>query len=87
MKEIKLRDAHEEFKNFLKEKKHSNSTVVAYGKDIDQLISFLEELQKNHIHEVTKDDLEAFLASMGKKAILLNLFPEKSIRPEPFTDS
>ncbi|MCL4354247.1 tyrosine-type recombinase/integrase [Patescibacteria group bacterium] len=67
MKEIKLRDAHEEFKNFLKDKKHSNSTVVAYGKDIDQLISFLEELQKNHIHEVTKDDLEAFLASMGKK--------------------
>lgn len=67
MKQVKLRDAHEEFKNFLKEKKHSNSTVVAYGKDIDQLISFLEELQKNHIHEVTKDDLEAFLASMGKK--------------------
>ncbi len=67
MKQIKLRDAHEEFKKFLKEKKHSNSTIVAYGKDIDQLISFLEELEKNHIHEVTKDDLEAFLATMGKK--------------------
>lgn len=67
MKTVKLRDAHEEFKNFLKTKKHSASTVVAYGKDIDQLISFLEELKKNHIHEVSKEDIEAFLASMSGK--------------------
>lgn len=66
MNPIKLRDAHEQFKNFLKEKKHSASTIVAYGKDIEQLVSFLEELQKNNIHEVTKEDLEAFLAKMSK---------------------
>lgn len=67
MKPIQLRDAHQEFTKFLKNKNHSNSTVVAYGKDIDQLVSFLEELQKNQIHEVTKEDIEAFLAKMGKK--------------------
>jgi site-specific recombinase XerD len=67
MKPILLRDAHEEFKRFLKDKKHSNSTVVAYGKDIDQLISFLEELKKNNIHEVTQGDIEAFLARMSDK--------------------
>jgi site-specific recombinase XerD len=67
MKPIKLRDAHEEFKKFLTEKKHSNSTVVAYGKDIDQLISFFEELKKNQIHEVTQGDIEAFLARMSSK--------------------
>ncbi|OGH09800.1 MAG: hypothetical protein A2152_00885 [Candidatus Levybacteria bacterium RBG_16_35_6] len=67
MKPIKLRDAHEQFKSFLKENKHSNSTVVAYGKDIDQLISFLEELKKNHIHEVTQGDIEAFLAKLSNK--------------------
>ena len=66
MKTIKLRDAHQEFKNFLKNKKHSNSTIVAYGKDIEQLISFLEEVAKNQIHEVTKEDIEAFLAKMQK---------------------
>ncbi|MFH1186596.1 MAG: tyrosine-type recombinase/integrase [Candidatus Levyibacteriota bacterium] len=66
MKPIKLRDAHQEFTKFLKDKNHSNSTVVAYGKDIDQLISFLEELEKNHIHEVSKENIEAFLAKMGK---------------------
>ncbi len=67
MKDVKLRDAHQEFKNFLKNKKHSNSTIVAYGKDIEQLVSFLEELSKNQIHEVTKEDIEAFLAKMQKE--------------------
>jgi site-specific recombinase XerD len=64
MKQIPLRDAHEEFKNFLKQNKKSSSTVVAYGKDIDQLVSFLSDLQRNHVHEVGKDDLEAFLAKL-----------------------
>lgn len=64
MKPIKLRDAHEEFKNFLKQNKKSASTVVAYGKDVDQLLTFLEDLERNHIHEVSKDDIEAFLAKL-----------------------
>src|SRR3989344_2129166 len=64
MKPIALRDAHEEFKNYLKTNQKSNSTVIAYGKDIEQLVSFLNELQRNHIHEVSKDDLDAFLAKL-----------------------
>lgn len=67
MKPIKLRDAHEEFKNFLRQNQKSNSTVVAYGKDIDQLVSFLEELQKNQAHEVSKEDIEAFLAKLSNE--------------------
>lgn len=64
---MKLRDAHKQFTDYLKEKKSSSSTIVAYGKDIDQLVSFLEELKKNHIHEVTKEDIEAFLATLQKQ--------------------
>jgi len=67
MKQIGLRDAHEEFKKYLQDKKHSQSTVVAYGKDIDQLVSFLNELSKNQVHEVTKEDIEGFLAKMSKE--------------------
>lgn len=67
MKPIKLRDAHEQFKSFLKENKKSTSTVVAYGKDIDQLIVFLEELKKNQAHEVAKEDIEAFLAKLTQE--------------------
>ncbi len=70
MKSINLRDAHEQFKNYLKSNKHSNATIVAYGKDINQLIAFLEELKKNNVHDVTKEDIQAFMAKMGKNGYL-----------------
>jgi len=66
MKTIDIKDAHQQFKKYLSENKRSASTIVAYGKDIEQLVSFLQELSKNHIHEVTKGDLESFLAKMTK---------------------
>ena len=63
----KVTEAGAEFKNFLREKGHSNSTIVAYGKDIEQLASFLAELKKHHVHEVTKEDIEAFLGKLSKE--------------------
>ena len=66
MQQVPLRDAHDQFKNFLKENNRSTSTIVAYGKDVDQLVSFLNDLSKNHIHEITKDDIQAFLAKLSK---------------------
>ncbi len=66
MQPVKLNDAHALFKHYLKEKKHSNATILAYGKDIEQLTSFLDELSKIHIHEVQKEDIEAFLAKLAK---------------------
>jgi len=67
MKIIKIRDAHKEFLDFLKSKKHSSATVLAYGKDIDQLSSFLEELEKEQIHDVAKEDIQAFLGKLSEK--------------------
>lgn len=67
MEPVKIRDAHKAFTDYLKGKKHSNATILAYGKDIDQLATFLEELDKHHIHEVDKGDIEAFLAKMSTK--------------------
>src|SRR5205085_852540 len=60
-------DASSQFRNFLKEKGHSTSTIVAYGKDIDQLVDFLKDFQKGEISEVSQVDLEAFLAKMQKE--------------------
>lgn len=67
MKTVKVRDAHQQFLDFLKSKKHSSATILAYGKDIDQLTSFLEELEKQNIHEVSKDDIQAFLGKLSEK--------------------
>jgi integrase/recombinase XerD len=66
MKAIEIKDAHQEFKKYLSTNKRSASTIVAYSKDIEQLVSFLKELSKNHIHEATKEDLESFLNKMTK---------------------
>src|SRR6185369_8331185 len=67
MKIIKTRDAHKEFIDFLKSKKHSSATVLAYGKDIDQLTSFLEELDKQNVHDVSKEDIQEFLGKLSER--------------------
>src|SRR3972149_6056447 len=66
MKAINIQDAHQAFKKYLSENKRSASTIVAYGKDIEQLVNFLKELSKSYVHEATKEDLESFLAKMTK---------------------
>jgi site-specific recombinase XerD len=66
MKAIDIKDAHLEFKKYLSENKRSASTIVAYSKDIEQLVNFLKELSKELIHDVTREDLESFLAKMAK---------------------
>src|SRR6266481_3386275 len=65
MKTIRLEDANAEFKNYLKGNQSSTATIVAYGKDVEQLVDFLNELQRNHVHEVTKEDIDSFLAKMA----------------------
>lgn len=62
----KLREAHKDFIDHLKGKKRASATVLAYGKDIEQLVSFLEELQKLHVHEVGAEDIKSFLAKLEK---------------------
>ncbi|MBI4097361.1 MAG: tyrosine-type recombinase/integrase [Candidatus Levybacteria bacterium] len=64
MKTVNIRDAHKAFTDYLKGKNHSSATILAYGKDIEQLASFLGELEKHNIHEVSSADLQAFLAKM-----------------------
>ena len=62
----KLSEAHKEFIDNLKGKKRASATVLAYGKDIEQLVQFLEDLQKANVHEVSPEDIRSFLAKMEK---------------------
>ncbi len=65
--ELRLRDAHGKFQDFLKSKNRATATILAYGKDIEQLIEFLEDLQKNNIHEVGGTDIQAFLTKLKEE--------------------
>ena len=62
----KLQDAHREFIDHLKSKKRTSATILAYGKDIEQLIAHLEKQQKAHVHEVTAEDIRNFLMGLEK---------------------
>lgn len=64
---VKIRDAHAKFQNFLEGKKRASATILAYGKDIDQLINFLQVLKKENIHEIGSEDIQAFLTSLQDK--------------------
>ncbi len=63
----KLEQAHQEFIDHLKKRGRASATVLAYGKDIEQLITFLKDLQKAHVTDVTREDLEAFMAKLRKE--------------------
>lgn len=62
-----LHDAHKQFIDHLRSKKRASATVLAYGKDIEQLIEFLSELKKANVEEVNSPDIQAFLAKLKGK--------------------
>ncbi len=58
---LELKKAHQEFVKHLQSLNRSTSTVLAYGKDIDQLIEFvLEQHQVSQADQVEPDHLNAF---------------------------
>ncbi|OGD83290.1 hypothetical protein A3J17_02975 [Candidatus Curtissbacteria bacterium RIFCSPLOWO2_02_FULL_40_11] len=70
-----LNEAHTEFVDHLKGKKRASATVLAYGKDIEQLVKFLvDDLKKAQVHEVKTEDLRTFLSNLEKSG-----YTQKSI--------
>ena len=63
----KIHDAHKKFIAHLTGEGRSSATVLAYGKDIEQLKDFLNDLKKSHVHEASTKDLQAFMAKLQKE--------------------
>lgn len=64
---IEIHEAHGKFIDHLKNQGHSSATVLAYGKDIDQLKEFLSKLNKTKVQEIETKDLKAFMAKLSKE--------------------
>lgn len=64
---ISLSDAHQKFLDFLKSHKRASATIVAYGKDIAQLVDFLAAKAVRQVDEVKKQDLEDFLNKLTRE--------------------
>ena len=64
---INLKNAHTDFIKHLKDKGRANATILAYGKDIEQLIDYLAEKGKSKADEVKTEDINAFMKKLAKE--------------------
>lgn len=62
---IDLKTAHTQFTEYLASRRRARATIVAYGKDIEQVTTFLANMGKKTMTEVTRDELEAFLKKLA----------------------
>lgn len=60
-----LKATNEQFVEYLTSRRRARATVVAYKKDIDQLLSFFTTMGKKAIAEVTYDEITAFLKKLA----------------------
>ena len=63
---ITLSDAYQQFIGHLQGKSRASATVLAYGKDIAQLVDYLKTLNKTEPAQVMTEDLQAFMDSLAK---------------------
>ncbi|MFC1647326.1 tyrosine-type recombinase/integrase [Patescibacteria group bacterium] len=60
-----LKTAHTQFVEHLGSRRRAKATIIAYKKDIDQLLEFLASMEKKTIETVTHDELMAFLKKLN----------------------
>jgi site-specific recombinase XerD len=79
-----LREAHQQFVDDLKQNHRSPSTILAYGKDIEQLVDFLESEKKQQPYEVAKEDLQAFMTRLGQNGYTAKSISRKTNSTKTF---
>jgi len=62
-----LTDLHQEFIDSLQKSGKAHATILAYGKDIEQLVEFLAKKNKLYAAEVTTEDIEEFKELLNKQ--------------------
>lgn len=62
---LDLQSAHKQFVQYLESRRRAHATIVAYSKDIEQLMQFLGNTGKKDMTTITKEELEAFLKKLA----------------------
>lgn len=62
-----LLDTKGQFIDFLKDKKRSTATILAYGKDIDQLITYLDKQEVKNPADIKAESLQSFMDKLAKE--------------------
>lgn len=81
---ISLKDAHQQFVGHLRGKSRASATILAYGKDIDQLVVALNTAGKENVEDVTTADLQAFMDSLLKEGYTAKSISRKTNSTKTF---
>lgn len=81
---ISLKDAHQQFVGHLKGKSRASATILAYGKDIDQLVSHLNSLSRENAQDVITEDLSSFMAKLFKEGYTAKSISRKTNSTKTF---
>lgn len=79
-----LKDAHQQFIGHLKQRSRASATILAYSKDIDQLLSHLQSLGKLEVHEASSDDLKSFMDKLSKEGYTAKSISRKTNSTKTF---
>ena len=61
---LTLSESHKQFIQHLKDKGRAHATILAYGKDIEQLIEFAKGKEVERLSQISHDTIEAFKAML-----------------------
>ncbi len=81
---VNLTDAHQQFVGHLKGKSRASATILAYGKDIEQLVEFFKGLSKESPEEVTVEDLQSFMEKLNKEGYTAKSISRKTNSTKTF---
>lgn len=81
---VSLKDAHQQFIGHLKGKSRSSATILAYGKDIEQLVTYLEGLGKTDSIQASLEDLQSFMEGLAKESYTAKSISRKTNSTKTF---
>jgi len=63
---LNLTDSSQKFVDYLKKSDRASATILAYGKDIEQLVKFVQKRGRKTVNEIKKEDIKGFLSQLKK---------------------
>ncbi len=81
---VNLRDVHQQFIGHLKGRGRASATILAYGKDIEQLVSYLIELGKADPTTIKTEDLQAFMDKLAREGYTTKSISRKTNSTKTF---
>lgn len=62
---LDIKSAHAQFLDHLNSRRRAQATIVAYGKDIEQLVTFLSSLNKKSVSEITNLEIDLYIKKLA----------------------